>query len=255
MTGSDTRPYLLLDAGGILLLPDPHVLAEVSAEMGLTVDPEVFSDGHYRFVHRLDSARREDARDGVLGEYEYFIALLTGAGLRDDQLLPAGKLLWERDQQRCIWSYCRPWVDAALAALTEAGYRMSVVSNSDGRVQHQLEDVGLVAHFEEIFDSGIVGVEKPDPRFFHHALKHLGLGPSDVLYLGDIYHIDVLGANRAGIGAVHVDPLKLYDDWPGVHIPDLRAYPRWLAENSGSMEEMDLFPLASEARPDTDRSG
>jgi putative hydrolase of the HAD superfamily len=56
-----------------------------------------------------------------------------------------------------------------------------------------------------------VGVEKPDPRVFGMALSRLGVSPSEALYVGDIYEVDVVGARRAGMDVILLDPLANHE--------------------------------------------
>ena len=65
-----------------------------------------------------------------------------------------------------------------------------------------LEAAGLAPHLEFVLDSAEIGVEKPDPRIFHAATDRLGLPPAACAYVGDIYEIDVVGAERAGLSPV-----------------------------------------------------
>jgi putative hydrolase of the HAD superfamily len=54
-------------------------------------------------------------------------------------------------------------------------------------------------------DSHEVGIEKPDPRIFDFALTKAQARPEQTLYVGDIYSIDVVGAERAGIHPVLIE--------------------------------------------------
>ncbi len=119
---------------------------------------------------------------------------------------------------------------------------MSVISNADGRVAEALHDLGLSHYFERIFDSAILGVEKPNPGIFEVALRELNLQPNDALYIGDVFFIDVWGANQVGLGGLHLDPLDLYAGWPGVHLRDVRHLPDWLAQYLAAPTTFDLFP-------------
>ena len=47
-----------------------------------------------------------------------------------------------------------------------------------------------------------MGVQKPDPRVFHFALRRAGVNPSDALFIGDSWKADNLGARGAGLSAV-----------------------------------------------------
>jgi putative hydrolase of the HAD superfamily len=90
----------------------------------------------------------------------------------------------------------------ALARLKSAGLLLGVVSNSEGRVAEALEAAELRQYFDVVIDSGLIGIEKPDPRIFHAALEALGVGADEALYVGDLYDVDVVGARAAGIEAV-----------------------------------------------------
>jgi putative hydrolase of the HAD superfamily len=61
-------------------------------------------------------------------------------------------------------------------------------------------------------DSGAVGIEKPDPRIFAMALALADVAPDEALYVGDLYPVDVVGARRAGLEPVLLDPLGRYGD-------------------------------------------
>ncbi len=57
-----------------------------------------------------------------------------------------------------------------------------------------------------LFDSGLVGVEKPDPRIFELGLREAGVVARDAVYVGDLYSVDVLGSRAAGIRPILLDP-------------------------------------------------
>ena len=95
-------------------------------------------------------------------------------------------------------------------ALRDAGYRLAVISNADGRVAGVLREVGLDPFFEFVLDSAVVGVEKPDPEIFREGCRRLELDPARCLYVGDLYPVDYLGATGAGLEAVLLDPLGVH---------------------------------------------
>jgi len=70
-----------------------------------------------------------------------------------------------------------------------------------------------------VIDSHLVGVEKPDPRIFQLALAQAQARPAQAIFVGDIYAIDVLGAERAGIRPLLLDVLGCY---AGVHCEKIR---------------------------------
>lgn len=109
-----------------------------------------------------------------------------------------------------LWSWVLPGVAGALEKLRALDFRLVVVSNSDGTVERALEDLGLATYLDAVFDSHVVGFEKPDPRFFAHALGASGALPGRTVHVGDMYYQDVQGSRSAGLHSVLLDP---YGDW------------------------------------------
>ena len=137
-----------------------------------------------------------------------------------------------------------PGVREALAAMADAGLQLAVVSNSDGSVESGLSELGLRRHFSAVFDSQLVGYEKPDPRIFERALEVCGADPARTLHVGDLYAVDVVGARKAGVHPLLLDP---FDDWGAVgcpRLPDLAS----LGERVLSRAKMRMGKARSEAR-------
>jgi len=132
-----------------------------------------------------------------------------------------------------LWSYVLPGVPEALERLQALGQTLAVVSNSDGTVEQVLERQGLRPYLTAVFDSHIVGFEKPDPRFFRHALEATGARAETTLHVGDLYSADIEGGRAAGIHTALMDP---FDDWNNVDCPrfkDLEALSRTFRANVG----------------------
>ena len=79
-------------------------------------------------------------------------------------------------------------------------------------------------------------------RIFLTALEQLGLDPDDAIYIGDVFYIDVWGANQAGLRCIHLDPKNLYSDWPGVHLPTIAHLPTWLSEIQLNENQNNFYP-------------
>lgn len=86
-----------------------------------------------------------------------------------------------------------------LAELVERGFELGVVSNGCGNVETLCADFGYTPFLSVIVDSRRVGVCKPDPAIFAHALKELGREAGEVLMVGDSFERDVVPAKQLGM--------------------------------------------------------
>jgi putative hydrolase of the HAD superfamily len=208
----DTLKAILFDAGNTLVWLDHPYLVSLLAEHGVTVTEEEILGAEYSAKLLLDElVRSGDGGDDASRGAVYFARIFGELGVPESAFNELALKLYARHAERNLWSLVRPGTVETLQALRAAGYRLAVISNADGRVESLLESVGLAGHFEFILDSAVVGIEKPDPRIFHLACDRLGVPPSDALYVGDIYEIDVVGARSAGLRACLIDPLGRWD--------------------------------------------
>jgi len=99
-----------------------------------------------------------------------------------------------------------PETVATLSSLRQAGLRLAVLSNRREPCDDELETLGLLSFMDFALVAGQVSYWKPQPEIFHHAVERLQISPSEVLYVGDNYYADVVGARRAGLQPVLIDP-------------------------------------------------
>jgi putative hydrolase of the HAD superfamily len=222
-----------------VLFPNQRRIREIILADGYDIPEQKLRTSMTHLVRHLDELLRSDG----VQHPDFFQWVLAEVGV-DAQHIPAvAACLEQADAQKSLWDLTYPWVGETLARLAAEGYRMSVVSNADGRVEMELGTAGLRRYFEKVFDSRIVGYTKPDVRLFQHALTTLSLQPAQCLFVGDLFHVDVLGANRAGMAAVHLDPDGLYTGWAGYRIPTIAALPGFLAQHP-DLTDKGFFPLA-----------
>jgi putative hydrolase of the HAD superfamily len=168
---------------------------------------------------------------GILTELE---RLRAGSNGRLSALGPQLVPMLRGARASDLWSSVMPRVPESLAALKALGLRLAVVSNSDGTVEQMLRSVSLLDYLDAVIDSAVVGYEKPDPRIFEHALGRVGADPATTLHVGDLYDADVVGARRAGLHALLLDP---FGDWTPIDcdtIPEVSALATALARARGA---------------------
>lgn len=85
-----------------------------------------------------------------------------------------------------------------LRALRDQGVRTAILSNIAVDIDSLLEQLGLTGEVDAVITSSEIGVVKPNPAAFLHAIDALALDPTTVLMVGD-NAIDDGGAAKVGI--------------------------------------------------------
>jgi len=207
---------ILLDAGGVLIFPQPDLLRPPLQALGVSPDVAEFERAHYRAMVVQDLAMVPP----VKGTWwrEYLVGYFAACGVAEDRCRELATEVAAATMGRA-WTHVGTGAIAGLRALAALGLPIGVVSNSDGSVQAELRRLGVcyAASGREppqpgvqvgvVVDSAVVGVAKPDPAIFGIALDALGVSASStVLYVGDSLRYDVAGALAAGLQPVHLDP-------------------------------------------------
>lgn len=96
---------------------------------------------------------------------------------------------------------------AAVEALVDAGVAVGIVCDvgmtPSDILRGYLDDAGLLHRFAHWSFSDEVGVYKPDPVIFRHALDGLGgVAPGRAVHVGDLVRTDITGARAVGMTAV-----------------------------------------------------
>jgi putative hydrolase of the HAD superfamily len=147
------------------------------------------------------------------GRHWTFRAMYGGLGLDEAACTEVVGRIDETHAERHVWCGVDPDAARVVEELKRAGLIVAVISNTeDGRARDSLEAAGLAGRFDVIIDSHLVGLSKPDPAVFRHALGLLGVEPGEAVFVGDSYAHDALAARAAGLAAVLLDPLDLHPE-------------------------------------------
>jgi putative hydrolase of the HAD superfamily len=190
---------VLLDAGGVLLLPNPWVVSAVLRAAGGVIDPDDVPRAHYAGVAAMDARKTTD-----WSYYHRAYVRFAGvpSGRVDDAL--AGLAALFGSPVHTTWNVVPAGVIEHLRDLAGTGVAIAVVSNADGLVEATLRRCEIP--FDVVIDSTIVGFAKPQPEIFGFALEKLNVAPADAVHVGDMASADVDGAHAAGVRPLHLDP-------------------------------------------------
>ena len=107
-----------------------------------------------------------------------------------------------------------------LEHLKQSGYPMVLVSNFYGNINQVLKDAGIDGYFEEVIESAVVGVRKPNPAIFALGVCALNLPASQVLVVGDTYGKDIIPAHKLGCHTLWIKGLQWEEKKVDESIPD-----------------------------------
>jgi len=202
---------ILFDAGGTLVHLDHRLLQKHLRHAGFPVSLQAVRRAEYAAKAEIDQRMKAAVADNDETRRRPYLATLFGE-LAVERLV-AARLTEELDRihaRHNLWRVVLPSTAQVLANLQAQGITLGVISNADGRIGTILEQCRIRQFFDVLIDSSEVGIEKPDPRIFHLALAQANASPKQALFVGDIYSIDIIGAQRAGIPALLLDTLDCY---------------------------------------------
>ena len=227
---------VFLDAGGVLCHPCWDRVADALVRHGATVTAAALARAEQRATRELDTATVTAHTDDRARGWLYFNLVLQHAGVEQNAGTDAA-LTELREYHRVdnLWEHVEPDVVPALEALKARGLQLVVVSNANGRLRHLFDRIDLTRWFDYLLDSHEWGVEKPDPRLFQLALEQSRAEAPRTVHVGDLYHVDVMGARRAGLrDAVLFDMADLYDDVDCPRVRSLAALVEWIDKSNGN---------------------
>jgi HAD superfamily hydrolase (TIGR01662 family) len=209
---------VLLDVGGIFLLPDADRVVGAFARAEVDVDRALLHGAHYAGAAQFTTDLDLDA-DWAGAWRRYLEAYIDACAVPGDLREETHRHLDSEFADAALWSQPVPGARDGLRSLAATGVKLGIVSNADGLIAQRLREreilqvgPGLGVEVDCVIDSGEVGVMKPDPRIFHIALEAMGIDAADAWYVGDMPGFDVVGARHAGLRAFVLSPVPEQHD-------------------------------------------
>lgn len=204
---------VFLDAGGVLVHPNFDRVAAALVAHGVTATGAALREVEPLAKRDLEDPSFIKSSDDDSRGLVYFATVLRRAGIDIDDRV--GRALGELRAYHAannLWETMPEDLLPFLIRLRARGLRRVVVSNANGTLHAHFQRLALTPYFDAIFDSHEERVEKPDPRFFEIALSRSGSRKETTVHVGDFYEIDVVGARRAGLEAILLDPANVNSD-------------------------------------------
>ncbi|MDD4307736.1 MAG: HAD family hydrolase [Thermoplasmata archaeon] len=198
----------LFDIGDTLITSrdTEETFRTILLEKGIDISPEEIGRAHAAATEKFIGERKDMRPPGARDFNEVYAAwneaVIRELGIKKKGL---GKYINQR------WFEVvglQAYDDAApvLNRLSAMGLRLGIVTNGyREEVDEILSIIGdplKTGMFSVIVGRDTAGASKPDPRPFLHAAGTLGLRPDEVIFVGDRYDKDYIGAQAVGMKPV-----------------------------------------------------
>ena len=221
-----------LPAPKAVLLDLFHTLANVPppATVGEPTVPEILGVPAAEFQRKYYD---EDALGRCLGHIHDDVDAMRLVARSIDPAVPEERILAAVESRRRRFELALVGVEgpilAALDRLGAAGVRTALVSDAGADDVVSWTRSPLRERLDAVVFSYELGVRKPDPRIYRHALDALGARPEETIFVGDGGSDEHRGARAVGMQTVFVTRfLRMW--WPD-KVEERRPHADWEFED------------------------
>lgn len=212
---------IIFDYGGTIDSNGTHwaeVLWKSYQDFGVPVTKEQFREAY------VYGERYLATNPVILPEHNFYDLLKIKVDIQVGYLIDKG-LLSKNDKSDSyildISEQCYTFVqeiiskEKSILSVLKQRYPMVLVSNFYGNVGAVIDDFGLTEFFDDIIESAVVGVRKPDPAIFALGVDRLGLPASNIVVIGDSFSKDIVPARKNGCQTIWLKGPGWGDDEEG----------------------------------------
>lgn len=201
-----SRPWVFMDAGDTFIYGYPTFYeavrdrwSEIGAEISLeTVKKE--TNNFFVTNPKAELTSQERFERYFKSLYRHVLTELGFPGVIEEHVEGLW-LEWESGHRLRLFDDAR----SALDMLKRARFKLGVISNWDLSMEPVIQRLGVHDRFNVLVCSCKVGVAKPNPGVFEHALDKAGAAPTQAWYIGDQIEYDIHPAHALGMKTALVD--------------------------------------------------
>jgi putative hydrolase of the HAD superfamily len=183
----------MFDFGGVITSSPFEAFSRFEAEQGLPPD----------FIRTVNATNPDTNAWAQLErnhvDTDAFVALWSA------EALSLGHQVDAREVLQCLAGRIRPEMVAAISACGDAGLKTACLTNNFGTAgtTHSPEAAAIYELFDAVLESRVLGVRKPDPRFYELACEAVGVTPPEAVFLDDL-GINLKPARAMGMHTIKV---------------------------------------------------
>ena len=196
---------VLFDLGGTLIKTAPiqTIYRSILELYGVEASADEILEAHEAHQASVDPVEGQP-RMGKRFWDEWNRAILERMGIHEDSAFLGEKITehwWDHAELEAY-----PDALETLDTLRSEGVKTGIVTNGSRHdYERILEMLDLAGYFDVVVGADACGVAKPDGRIFLHAVDGLGVEPGEVVFVGNDYRYDYVGARGAGLKPLLID--------------------------------------------------
>ncbi|HAV10797.1 MAG TPA: hypothetical protein DCX22_04200 [Dehalococcoidia bacterium] len=181
----------------------------ICSEFGITADAQTLSkslpvaDKFWRDENRRSDIDNRTKDDQMAFWAQYITLILKGTGTAID--IRTALAIMGRMRQ-FNWEF-KLFDDSLeiLNILNDRKVQIGLISNVGKEMEDTYRKLGIQSYLTFTVTSFEVGCDKPDPKIFRIAIEKSKVKPEEMLYIGDQYEQDILGARNVNIQGILID--------------------------------------------------
>ena len=192
---------VMFDFGGVISSSPFESFARLEAERGLPPG----------FIRTVNSTDPDDNAWAQLERGE--VDVDTFGALWSAEARALGHDVDGRHVLEMLAGEIRPQMVAAIRSCSSS-YKTACLTNNFSRAEAVVSEevAAIYALFDAVLESRVLGVRKPDPRFYELACERLGVSPEECVFLDDL-GVNLKPARALGMHTIKVsDPEQALDE-------------------------------------------
>jgi putative hydrolase of the HAD superfamily len=196
---------IMFDFGGVISSSPFDSFARLEVEQGLPPG----------FIRTVNSTNPDDNAWAKLERGD--VDVDTFGALWSAEARALGHEVDGRQVLEMLAGEIRPQMVAAIRTCSSS-YKTACLTNNFARAEAVVSEevASIYALFDAVLESRVLGVRKPDPRFYELACDRLGVSPEECVFLDDL-GVNLKPARALGMHTIKVtDPERALDELGGL---------------------------------------
>lgn len=132
------------------------------------------------------------------------------------------------------WVKPFPYMKDVLSKLKRSGLKLGIIS--DFPIEKKLSCLGLDEYWDIAISADEIGFLKPDKYSFISAAEKLNIPPDEIIYVGNNYKYDIIGAVNAGMQTAHFSKVKVKNSLADITFSDYNGLIKYILEKNRERE-------------------